>query len=459
MDKLISVDKSRYYNRVHLIININLMYLKNKVLLIFCLLCCTIYINAQYEVLGGDKNPLKAFDKNHLEVYLVYGVNNLQIRYKPKSSNYQWYKYKRKVEDAIKIESSLEGNTSIIYNPEVGYGYYIVENNTLINSSFIWLVDYKEYEVEFHNLSIISNEPCSYFQIYGDTHIPEIEYFLPQSGEKQVLQREYIVCYNTLELSDNENKLIQKEISEVVTENPFKHIFKEVPLCDTEIILKGDQFARRFGIEKSISTDFYNAVSVYAQIDTILNYNNADNLVIDEGVMSSPVDVHFSAISNTPVAAIFNWKIFKINESEDNILLIDFSGEEVDYTFSNEGSYRIELEVSDRTTICTAIAEPIEINISNTLISVPNAFSPGLSPGINDEFRIAYRSLVKFNCWIFNRWGVEIFHWSDPSKGWDGKYKGKYVNPGVYYYVIEAIGSDGKSIKKKGSINVFSAKE
>ena len=41
------------------------------------------------------------------------------------------------------------------------------------------------------------------------------------------------------------------------------------------------------------------------------------------------------------------------------------------------------------------------------------------------------------------------------SKGWDGKYKGKYVKPGVYYYVIEAKGADGKEYKKKGDINIL----
>ena len=41
------------------------------------------------------------------------------------------------------------------------------------------------------------------------------------------------------------------------------------------------------------------------------------------------------------------------------------------------------------------------------------------------------------------------------TKGWDGKYKGKYVKPGVYYYVIEAKGADGKEYKKKGDINIL----
>lgn len=101
----------------------------------------------------------------------------------------------------------------------------------------------------------------------------------------------------------------------------------------------------------------------------------------------------------------------------------------------------------------------VTVNISDSYLDVPNAFSPGTSPGINDEFRVAYRSLTRFKCWIFNRWGVEMYHWTDPSKGWDGKKGGKYVAPGVYFYVIEATGSDGKPIKRKGSINILRSKQ
>lgn len=48
---------------------------------------------------------------------------------------------------------------------------------------------------------------------------------------------------------------------------------------------------------------------------------------------------------------------------------------------------------------------------------------------------------VKFKAWIFNRWGLQMYYWTDPAQGWDGKKGGKYVQPGVYFYVIEAEGS------------------
>jgi gliding motility-associated-like protein len=115
------------------------------------------------------------------------------------------------------------------------------------------------------------------------------------------------------------------------------------------------------------------------------------------------------------------------------------------------------LEVADRTGQCRQ-TDSVSIEIGETCLSVPNAFSPGASPGVNDEFKVAYKSIVSFKGWIFNRWGAEMFYWTDPAKGWDGKKGGKYVPPGVYFYVIEAKGADGKNLIRKGHINIIRPK-
>lgn len=57
------------------------------------------------------------------------------------------------------------------------------------------------------------------------------------------------------------------------------------------------------------------------------------------------------------------------------------------------------------------------------------------------------------------RYGHQLFHFNDPSKGWDGKYKGKLVKSGVYYYVIQARGADGRKYKKSGDINIINYKQ
>ena len=227
------------------------------------------------------------------------------------------------------------------------------------------------------------------------------------------------------------------------------------PWCDTEICVKGDYFARHFGKEVTLCIDEYQAAAVDAHIDTLLIEQEAPNMNTTKSGYCAPATVQFSAIANTPTAALFNWKIYRQGE-EDNPV-VRFTGEEVDYTFNQSGTFIIKLEVSDQSTTCSTEDE-VQIDISESYLMIPNAFSPGTTPGINDEFRVAYKSLVKFKAWIFNRWGLQMYYWTDPAQGWDGKKGGKYVQPGVYFYVIEAEGSDGIKYKEKGDINILRPK-
>jgi gliding motility-associated-like protein len=96
--------------------------------------------------------------------------------------------------------------------------------------------------------------------------------------------------------------------------------------------------------------------------------------------------------------------------------------------------------------------------VSDSDLQVPFAFTPN-GDGKNDEFRVAYRSLATFKCWIFNRWGKQIYFWTDPQKGWDGNIGRRPASTGGYMYVIEAVGTDGKKFKKKGIVNLLRGKE
>ncbi len=76
-------------------------------------------------------------------------------------------------------------------------------------------------------------------------------------------------------------------------------------------------------------------------------------------------------------------------------------------------------------------------------VYIPNAFSPNRD-GINDYFFInANKSVSNIKTFkIFNRWGALVYEGTDltpnqPSAGWDGYFKGKPVNPGVYVWIVE----------------------
>ena len=94
-------------------------------------------------------------------------------------------------------------------------------------------------------------------------------------------------------------------------------------------------------------------------------------------------------------------------------------------------------------------------------IYVPNIFSPN-NDGINDIFFISTSSNVSeietFS--IYDRWGNLVFKEDnfEPNNaevGWDGRYNGLDVNPGVFAYYVAYELSDGTLNKMSGTITVI----
>jgi gliding motility-associated-like protein len=85
---------------------------------------------------------------------------------------------------------------------------------------------------------------------------------------------------------------------------------------------------------------------------------------------------------------------------------------------------------------------------------VPNAFSPN-GDGHNDELKVMGICLESMVFMVFNRWGEKIFESTDQSKGWDGTYKERPVETGVYVYRLEGKTYDGKGFSEKGNVTLI----
>jgi hypothetical protein len=51
--------------------------------------------------------------------------------------------------------------------------------------------------------------------------------------------------------------------------------------------------------------------------------------------------------------------------------------------------------------------------------------------------------------------GRKIIETNSSEVGWDGKYKGKYCNPGVYVYVLDVVCFNKQHFRKKGNITLI----
>ena len=432
---------------------------------IFILIVCRVS-GQQFVVTGGAKESLEAVDdsRERIKVFMVYGMDNVQISYTSTSTSHQWYRYKTRVsENSEPVESLQTGTSSVVTKIEEGYGYYVVDESVnIINRYYVWVIDYSKHEFNIRNLSVSPDvDQCMALRFTGDADMNDMVYYTTL-GSQEIVKREFELSYETLEWDETIKQFSHQPFRQVFNTNPFSTSFSSPPLINTDITLSGDLFARHFGVEKSVSMP-YKSVAIEVHADTTIvssgSSSSGTGSDLGDGDLHAPTVVRFKAHANTPTASLFSWRIYKNDETNP---IVDLNTDEFEYTFNISGTYTAKLEVSSAYGCSNEEDDESErnfiIHITDTEMVIPNAFSPGTTPGINDVFKVKYKSVVNFQGRIFNRWGNEIFHWTNPADGGDGRYRGQYVAAGAYHYMIEYTGTDGKKHMRKGDVNVFRSK-
>jgi gliding motility-associated-like protein len=111
---------------------------------------------------------------------------------------------------------------------------------------------------------------------------------------------------------------------------------------------------------------------------------------------------------------------------------------------------------------CTT-SESILVELDrNRNVFIPNIFSPN-SDDSNDYFGVATGpGVTKVNfIRVYDRWGELLFvrenipAGSDPNaNGWDGTFRSKKVESGVYVYLVEVVFEDGQKLLYRGDVTV-----
>jgi len=105
---------------------------------------------------------------------------------------------------------------------------------------------------------------------------------------------------------------------------------------------------------------------------------------------------------------------------------------DISHVYENEGTYTITQIVTSANG-CSDTAQTTVSVMFETTFFAPNAFTPNGS-GNNDVFMIKGVGLNDFKLSIYDRWGEKIFESNDILKGWDGTYKGRFVEQDVYVW-------------------------
>jgi len=156
----------------------------------------------------------------------------------------------------------------------------------------------------------------------------------------------------------------------------------------------------------------------------------------------APLEVTF--IDKSIRGTYYKWEF---GDGKDSISTLKDPGSHIYYR-PNVNGYSVKLIIEsdlhciDSMRIDNIVVEPSELDI-------PNVFTPN-EDGMNDRFVLQKKSLRYLSVEIFSRSGMKVYSFSGQGEalrnweGWDGTINNSsaLASPGVYFYVIRALGWD-----------------
>jgi gliding motility-associated-like protein len=132
------------------------------------------------------------------------------------------------------------------------------------------------------------------------------------------------------------------------------------------------------------------------------------------------------------------------------------------YTYSTVGFYNIQL-IATSPFGCSDTAT-VRVSTDASVV-FPNAFTPN-EDGTNDGYYIPgsldndiffpYASgVIEYKFQVFNRWGELIFETEDFKQGWNGYYRGKICQIGVYVWKAYVKLNNGKTFNLTGDVTLL----
>jgi len=190
--------------------------------------------------------------------------------------------------------------------------------------------------------------------------------------------------------------------------------------------------------------------------------------------LEAPAKINFQNESENADADKYEWFLFRdrddINkqssvEGKKDSFLVKIYDVNPSYIYQNSGRYMVKLvaaKESPNYTCRDTFYLKDDIVVDTSLVKVAPVFTPN-GDGVNDILIIKTRSLKSLDFQIFNRWGNSVHHFykndyipeDSEVAAWNGKIGDKIASPGVYFYVVDALGRDGVHRKKKGFIQLI----
>jgi gliding motility-associated-like protein len=302
-----------------------------------------------------------------------------------------------------------------------------------------------------------SSSTCKGFQILSDFTYSSLSYFDQRNGKKEKITRKTSSPFLFIWLGNNK-EYYEKDpyVPPIASKDPveFKLSITDEFGCEGNGSVKYDSKVPKSGFEVTPMSGEA-VLKVTFKNTSVLNYDSilwcfykSDSIIKVEteknnGKLIDSID--FILLENAPVyeyewCGLYQVKVVtvKVNPTTGNCY---------DTLYMKKGEF---------------------ITVENSLVEAPNVITPN-GDLMNDEFVVKTKSLKSMSISIYNRWGGLVHSWSYSNiRGrdytyehsvWDGKIGGRMASPGVYFYVIRAVGRDGHKQNKEGFFHLFRNKD
>lgn len=420
-----------------------------------------LFADSSATVSGSDMEVIEVKPENNTglnNIFVVYDSKGCFLKFN--ASNGYTADVKRYsnlgggyAEEVNNVEREASGISIPLTSDDMGY---IISDEGSIY--YCWVVNYANHIMTLTGVSADENSDCSYSVLNIEGDASPITYYTI-NGQPRVLSREISVSYDTQEFNKEASAYLNTDITKVFESMGSVVSLSPPAYCSTYFTVTGDRFLNEWGRGLKVESGYVAPVAVECYTEAIQEDTSGDeasNIMKGDSSGlggSAPANISFIAYV-TDAVMHYEWQMSRKQEFENPEYR--FYQQNLDYTFDEQGTFYLRFIGSNADGTCETVGDTFTVSIGASALECPNAFSPN-GDGVNDMWKVSYRSLIDFHCEIFNRNGQRIYGFDDPSDGWDGTWHGKTVKPGVYYYVIIATGADGVQYKKSGDINIINS--
>jgi gliding motility-associated-like protein len=325
---------------------------------------------------------------------------------------YKWNDAARAFNQLIRTETGVM-SSSVTNLDEGGYRVNISNGSGYTSSLTGWIFTDTPLA-----LASLQNRTCDYVALKGTAAVDTFFYSDPSSGQRIRLPNGVRFLWSSDPVSSIPYPDI--ELNPQTFNPPLEDVTYKLVVTDS------------LGCSNE-SSFFYESIHVKADFSA------------DPQTGEAPLEVRFTDKSLR--AATYLWEF-----GDDSISVLVTPPP---HTYYIPGEYSVKLTV-ESSLHCIDSLRFNKIVVEPSSVSIPNVFTPN-EDGINDKFMVDKTSLRYISVKVYSRNGIKVYDFYGEGQilkewdGWDG-YIGNSsskAGPGVYFYVIRALGWDDKEYDSK----------